>query len=151
MKRTALGTAGLVTVLTVLILSLAGCAKPVGRATPAAPDETPCAQKFAAAMTSPGQPVRGVFACQAPSLVFVEMKAGLGTDADLASYASKSPVFHHAALSGRMADGGILYLLTGDGVLGRLLVWVDASGKVKDFIIAKCTVSCAAAASVSAK
>lgn len=95
-------------------------------------------------MTSPGQPVQGVFACQTPSLVFIEMKAGLGTDADLAAYASKAPVFHRATLSGRMADGGILYRLVGDsGSVGRLLVWVDVSGKVTDFIIAKCAVSCA--------
>ena len=115
-------------IIAVLPLALVACVPGL----PSKSSSTDCADRVAHALSSPGAPVAGSYACLSAEL---QQAASRGVSASgdgaLQAIAKSAPVYTSYEARGATRDGGVVYVLEGTGSPSQVLViHVDRSGHV---------------------
>lgn len=129
--------------LLVVAMAVAACGPSQARAPLASPPATAnthgCADRVAAAFSSPARHVIGAYACLAPNSPVAWLKGHLQSDADFEQAAAAAPLWEGIRYIGQQADHGFVYEVKVAGNIAHLILWQGADGRVTSFNVASCS------------
>ncbi len=128
--------------LLVVAMAVAACGPSQARATHASPTTASihgCADRVAAAFSSPPRHVSGAYACLAPNSPVAWLKGHIESDADFEEAAAAAPLWEEIRYIGQQADHGFVYEVTVAGRVAHLILWQGKDGRVTAFNVASCT------------